>query len=103
MVVRAEAGEPAPASALSISVRWRGLRALASAVGAPAGASVDLRRKAGDPSTTVAGSGAALGGDTTAKLLVEDEDLIGTTVFAVVLDAADTVIAQSVIEVGADA
>jgi hypothetical protein len=103
LVVRAEVGHPAPASALSISVRWRGLRAVASVVGAPAGASVDLRRKAGDSSTTVAGSAAALGGDGTAKLLVENEDLIGTTVFAVVLDPAGTVIGQSVIEVGSDA
>ena len=53
--------------------------------------------------TTVAASTAALGGDGTAKLLVEDEDLIGTTVFVVVLDVAGTVIGQSVIEVGADA
>lgn len=102
LVVRAEVGQPAPASALSILIRWRGLRAVASVVGGPAGASVDLRRRAGDSSTSVAGSAAALGGDGTAKLLVEDEDLIGTTVFAVVLDPAGTVVGQSVIEVGAD-
>ncbi|MBA2556815.1 MAG: hypothetical protein H0V12_05620 [Chloroflexi bacterium] len=103
LVVRAEVGQPVPTSAVSISVRWRGLRAVASVVGGPAGAPVDLRRKAGDPSTTVAESAARLDGDGTAKLLVEDEDLIGTTVFAVVLDAAGMVIGHSVIEVGADA
>ena len=103
LVVRPETGQPAPTSALAISVRWRGLRAVASVEGAPAGASIDLRRKAGDSSTTVAGSAVPLGGDGSAKLLVEDEDLIGTTAFTVVLDAAGTVIGQSMIEVGADA
>jgi hypothetical protein len=103
LVVRGEGGKPAPSTALSITVRWRGLRAVASVAGAPAGASVDLRRKAGDSSTTVVDAATTLDREGTGKLLVEDEDLIGTTVFAVVLDSDGTVIGQSVIEVGADA
>jgi hypothetical protein len=103
LVVRAEAGLAAPTTTLSISVRWRGLRAITSVAGAPAGASVDLRRKAGDSLTTVVDGAATLDRDGTGKLLVEDEDLTGTPVFAVVLDSDGTVIGQSVIEIGADA
>lgn len=103
LVVRGETVAAAPAATLSISVRWRGLRAVASVEGAPAGASIDLRRRAGDSSTSVAQSPASLDADGTAKLLVEDEDLIGTTAFAVVLDLTATVIGQRLLEVGADA
>ena len=103
LVVRVQAGVPAAAGAgVSISVRWRGLRGVVSVAGAPSGASLDLRRKAGDPATSVAQAVTALAPDGSARLLVEDEDLIGTTVFAVVLDPAGTVVGQAVIEVGAD-
>jgi hypothetical protein len=103
LVVRVQEGVPAAAGAeVSISVRWRGLRGVVSVFGAPSGASLDLRRKAGDPASSVVQAIAALAPDGSARLLVEDEDLIGTTVFAVVLDAAGTVVGQAVIEVGAD-
>jgi hypothetical protein len=102
LVVRGAAGPAVPSAALSIAVRWRGLRAVVSAGGTPAGASVDLRRKAGDASTSLVEAAAALDGDATAKLLLEDEELIGTTVFVVVLDPAGTVIGQTMVEVGAD-
>jgi hypothetical protein len=102
LVVHAVAGPAAPSVTLSISVRWRGLRAVASVTGAPSRASIDLRRKAGDPTTSVALATAELDADGSGKLLVEDEDLTGTTVFVVVLDASGTVVGQTVIEVGAD-
>lgn len=103
LVVRGATG-PASSSAvvLSIALRWRGLRAVVSASGAPAGASADLRRKAGDSSTSLVEATAPLDGDGTAKLLLEDEELIGSTVFLVVLDQAGTVIGQTMVEVGAD-
>jgi hypothetical protein len=104
LVIRGAAGSSTVAtSAVSISVRWRGLRAVAAVAGAPVGGSLDLRRKAGDASTSVAQVVAVLASDGSGKLLVEDEDLLGTTVFAVVLDATGTVVGQAVIEVGADA
>ena len=102
LAVRGAAGPAVSSVALSIAVRWRGLRAVVSANGAPAGASVDLRRKAGDASTSLVEAAAELDGDVTAKLLLEDEELIGTTVFVVVLDPAGTLIGQSMVEVGAD-
>jgi hypothetical protein len=102
IVVRSAAGPAVSSAALSPTVRWRGLRAVVSVSGAPAGASVDLRRKAGDSSTSLVEAVAALDGDGTAKLLLEDEDLIGMTVFVVALDAAGMVIGQSMVEVGAD-
>ena len=103
LVVRAKTGPAVAPAVLSISVRWRGLRAVATVTGAPSGASIDLRRKAGDPTTTVAQATAELDADGSGRLLVEDEDLIGTTVFAVLLDANATVVGQTMIEVGADA
>jgi hypothetical protein len=103
IVVRGAVGQTAPSASMSISVLWRGLRSVATVSGAPIGASVDMRRKAGDPSTSVASHVARLGSDRTAKLLVEDEDLIGTPAFVVVLDTAGTVIGQQMIEIGADA
>ena len=102
LVVRGAAGPTVSSAALSMAVRWRGLRAVISLSGAPTGASVDLRRKAGDSSTSLVEVAATLDGDGTAKLLLEDEELIGTIVFVVVLDPAGTVIGQSMVEVGAD-
>jgi hypothetical protein len=102
LVIRAKAGPAAASATMSITVRWRGLRAVTSVTGAPSGASIDLRRKAGDPASSVAQAVDVLDAEGSGKLLVEDEDLIGTTVFAVVLDASGTVVGQDVIEVGAD-
>lgn len=102
LVVHAMAGPTVAATMVSIVVRWRGLRAVASVTGAPSGATIDLRRKAGDPATSVAQTAAELDADGSGRLLVEDEGLIGTTVFAVVLDANGTVVGQTIIEVGAD-
>jgi hypothetical protein len=102
LVVRGAAGPAAASAALSIAVRWRGLRAVVSVSGAPVAASVDLRRKAGDSSSSLVEAASPLGEDRTAKLLLEDEELLGTTVFVVVLDEAGTVIGQTVVEVGAD-
>jgi hypothetical protein len=70
--------------------------------GAPVGASVDVRRKAGDSSTSLVEASARLDGNGTARLLLEDEELIGTTVFVVALDQGGTVIGQTMVEVGAD-
>jgi hypothetical protein len=102
LVVRGAAAAAVPSAVLSITVRWRGLRAVVAVSGAPADASVDLRRKAGDSSTSLVAAAAALDEEGTAKLLLEDEELIGTTVFGVVLDPAGTVIGQRMVEVGAD-
>jgi hypothetical protein len=102
LVVRGAAGPAVPSAALSMTVRWRGLRAVVSVTGAPAAASVDLRRKAGDSSTSLVEAVAPLDVQGNAKPLLEDEELIGTTVFVVVLDPSGTVIGQTMVEVGAD-
>jgi hypothetical protein len=103
LIIRSSGDAAAAGAAVAISVRWRGLRADVSVSGEPASASVDLRKKAGDPSSSVAQRSISVGSDGSAKLLVEDEELIGTTVFAVVLDVFGTVIGQTIVEVGADA
>jgi hypothetical protein len=102
LVIRGAAGAAVSTAVLSIAARWRGLRAVVSVSGAPVGASVDLRRKAGDSLTSLVEAAAALDGEGTAKLLLEDEELIGTTVFVVVLDQAGMVTGQTMVEVGAD-
>ncbi len=103
LIIRSSGDAAIAGAAVAISVRWRGLRADVSISGEPASASVDLRKKAGDPSSSVAQRSISVGSDGSAKLLIENDDLIGTTVFAVVLDAFGTVIGQTIVEVGADA
>lgn len=103
LVVSRRGEAPAPVGEMSIGLRWRGLRAIVSVAASPAGGAVDLRHKAGDPGTSVLAAAAPLDAEGTAKVLVVDEDLESTSLFAVVLDAAGVVVGQRVIEVGADA
>lgn len=102
LVVTAKTQASGVAGDVSIAVRWRGLRAVVTVTGAPAGASLDLRRKAGDGSTSELPGPTTLESDGSARLLVEDEDLEGASVFIVVLDLTRTVIAHRMVEVGAD-
>jgi hypothetical protein len=103
VLVASRAGlAPVAVGEISVEMRWRGLRAVVSVAGAPTGAAVDLRHKAGNTATSVLTAPASLDVEGGAKLLVINEDLEGTSLFAVVIDAAGTVVGQRIIEVGAD-
>jgi hypothetical protein len=61
---------------------------------------VDLRTKAGDPTTSLVKAGKGLGSDGTVSLIVEDEDLEGIGAVVVVVGADGTPRAQAGTVVG---
>lgn len=87
------------AGPIAISVHWRGMRADLAVTGAPAGARVDLRLKAGDAKSSLLDQTTEITGDT-AKILVTDGDRQGTAAFLVVLDNVGNVSAQERVTVG---
>jgi hypothetical protein len=90
----------APRGPVTLSLEWRGLRADVAVAGAPDGSRVDLRRKAGDPGSTLIVGSVSLSSEGTARILVVDEDSIDTPAFLVALDEEGRVIAQDVVTIG---
>lgn len=76
------------------SVTWRRLRCDVEISGAAPEMKVDIRTRAGDPTTTVAVTPKPIEPDGAASLLVEDEDLEGEDAMLVVLSVDGTVQAQ---------
>jgi hypothetical protein len=99
ITVRAAA---APRGPVALTISWRGLRADVTASGAPSGASVDLRRKAGDPSTSLLAGPVIVSPDATARILVVREDAIDAVAFLVVVAQGGGVIAQETVTVGGE-
>lgn len=89
-------------SPVTLNAAWRGLRAVVSAAGAPEGATVDLRRKAGAPDSSLLDAPVPIGPDGSARILVEDDSLIATSVFLVLLDPSGRVIAQETVTIGGE-
>lgn len=102
MLLVTPTGTPAALGPVRISVHWRGLRATVNVEGAPSGSHADLRRKAGDPASSLLVSTAAVANGE-AKFLVEDSDAQGTAAFVIILDASGNVVAQLTLTVGEDA
>jgi len=102
IVVRTSGDMAQGAAQIAIAIQWRGLRATVSVVGAPTDATVDLRRKAGDPSASLLASPVALA-DGAAKLLVRDSDAEGSAAFVVVLSSSGNLVAQQTVTVGENA
>lgn len=75
-------------------MRWVGLRLRATLAGAHSGCSVDLRRKAADAETTLAGGARAVEEEGSASVLVPDDSLLGEAATFVVLDANGAVLLQ---------
>lgn len=82
------------------SVTWRRLRCDIQVDGAGSGLRVDLRTKAGDPTTSLAQEGRDIPVDGLLSLLVEDADREGEAVLVVITDAAGNVRAQVLTVVG---
>jgi len=92
-------GRSAPAAAI-IEISWKGLRCNLEVSGGTAGMTADLRRDAaGGPSVATTSKPIDTGG---ARLLVEDDELVGTAVVAVLLSPEGRVIAQRRTRVGGD-
>jgi peptidoglycan hydrolase-like protein with peptidoglycan-binding domain len=92
----------APRGPVALEIRWRGLRADIVVTGAPPGAAVDLRSKAGAPETSLLAAPVAVDAEGTARALVADDDALARSVFLVLLDADGHVIAQETVLVGGE-
>ncbi len=93
----------APRGLVALSIEWRGLRADVVVAGAPDGSRADLRRKAGDPGSTLLEGSVALSLEGKARILVVDEDSIDTPAFLVAVDEGGRVIAQETVVIGGGA
>jgi len=90
------------AKPLEIEVQWRGLRVDVTVVNAAHGTTVDLRKKTGDPASSIIGGQQLVGMDGKVSVLVSDDSLEGTSVFLAVLDSAGSALAQRAVTVGGD-
>ena len=87
-------------AAVITEISWKGLRCNLEISGAAAGLKADLRREAaGGPSVVTSAKPIDAGG---ARLLVEDDELEGVRVVAVLISPDDRVIAQRRTRVGGD-
>ncbi len=93
LTVTAAAATSAPRAEIT-TIKWRGLTLVVDFADLPDGAKVDLRRQAGDPSSSIADLARVTGGTGKVILLVEDEDLEGETAQLVVVAADGTVLLQ---------
>jgi hypothetical protein len=89
------------AGSCSVSVRWRGLWCDFEVTNAPPSAMVDIRTKAGDPRSSIAGP-RPLNEVGAASLPVEDDAMLEHAAFGVVLDVEGQVVAQVQTTVGGD-
>jgi hypothetical protein len=90
LVVSGDANSVPAATITEIS--WKGLRCNVEVSGAAAGLKADLRREtAGGPSVVISAKPIDAGG---ARLLVEDDEIEGVRVVAVLISPDDRVIAQ---------
>lgn len=99
-VVIARAAESVRGST-TLALRWRGLWAEVSVSDAPAGARVDVRTKAGDPTTSVLDDPIPITDEGTGRAVADDRYL-ETAAFAVVLDAAGNIVSQQQTTVGVE-
>jgi hypothetical protein len=97
ITVRAAA---APRGPVTLGAAWRGLWLDVTVSGAPTGATVDVRYKAGDAASSLLSAPAAIGSDLTAHVLITDDDALDRLAFLVILDGAGHVIAQANVTIG---
>ncbi len=100
MLSVAKAAAPEARESEIESIGWTGLRCKVAVRGVPAGSSVDLRKEAPNAQSSVASGGKPLDAEGTASLLVEDDDLLGETVYLVILGATGELSLQSETVVG---
>jgi hypothetical protein len=99
VIVARRVGAAVHSTAGGVSIHWRGMRGDVQVEGAAAGATVDLRKKAGDVTTTLLSAPLPIAAGV-AHILVEDPDLQGTAAFLVVIESGGNVIRQLMVTVG---
>jgi len=85
-----------------VKVDWKGLKCRMTVDPVASGLKIDLRSKPNDPTTSITSGGKALDGNGTVALFVEDEDLEGSVVAAVVCSEAGQVLAKQSTTVGGE-
>jgi hypothetical protein len=83
-------------------IDWKGLKCRISVEPPASGLFVDLRSKPNDPTTSITSGGKPLDGNGTVTLFVEDEDLEGSVVAAVVCSEAGQVLAKQSTTIGGE-
>ena len=84
------------------NIIWRGLRCSVTVKGADAGSFFDIRREAGDPSTSVVYDLKPISGEDTSSVVVEDEELEGKEGVIVIIDSEGSLVAQAPTTIGGD-
>ena len=93
-ILRVTAGKTTTKASVKVNyVNWAGLRCRVRIEGVQLGLSVELRTKVNDPASSVTTT-MPIDSDGVASLLVADDELEGTTVVLVVLDASNHVITR---------
>ena len=85
-----------------VKVDWKGLKCRITVAPVLSGLQIDLRSKPNDPTTSITSGGKPLDGNGTVTLFVEDEDLEGSVVAAVVCSEAGQVLAKQSTTVGGE-
>ncbi|ADH86829.1 BREX-1 system phosphatase PglZ type B [Desulfurivibrio alkaliphilus] len=99
--VRRSAETPEAAEALEFTdIVWKGLRCTVAVAGNFAGLTLDIRRQAGDPASSVVVGTKGLKSNGTASVVVEDEELEGQEAALVLLTADGALAAQVVTVIG---
>jgi len=93
LIVSLPAGKP-PTNAEITSSKWKGLTFVVEFSALPDGVTVDLRRNAGDATSTIADMARVTGGTGKVILLVEDESLEGHLAYLVVVGSDGTILLQ---------
>lgn len=91
---------PAQVAIEIADIVWKGMRCTVVVDGPVAGLSADIRKHAGAAASSVAISAKELKENGTASLVVEDEDLEGTTAHLVLLDAGGGLVASMTTVIG---
>ena len=89
-----------PASIELTDVIWKGLRCTVAADGNYAGLSLDIRKQAGNPQSSVVLSSKPLKGNGTASVVVEDETLEGQNATVVLINGQGMLFAQHTTVIG---
>jgi hypothetical protein len=85
----------APSDIVEITdIGWKGLRCSIAIEGDPAGLQADLRKAAGNPSTSIVVTTKGFKNNGTTSLVVEDENLEGNEAFVVILSSDGAILSQ---------
>ena len=100
LVLEKRDGRTPSAEVKILNIVWKGLRCTLAVDGDYSGASAEIRTQPGNPSSTVVASAKPLKENGTASVVVEDEDLEGTSAYLVILDQDGKLLSQTPVVIG---